>query len=181
MKKKIIDNWYAILIGLFLLSVAAVYAIFGESSHIAVHDNLDLFVAQFQMLKNTDSFFAHGVDVPFLGGVTRDNLPSELSLYTLLYFFLPSFAAYITGYLLKVILAVFSVWVLARDWYGEEFEKYKPLAAMFGLSYGVLNMFPAFGIPFASIPLALYLLRQIYRRPSAKWYVALFCYPFLSY
>ena len=82
---------------------------------------------------------------------------------------------------LWVVVAVFSVWVLARDWYGEEFEKYKPLAAMFGLSYGVLNMFPAFGIPFASIPLALYLLRQIYRRPSAKWYVALFCYPFLSY
>lgn len=181
MRKKIIDNWYAILIGLFLLSVAVVYAIFGESSHIAVHDNLDLFVAQFQMLKNTDSFFAHGVDAPFLGGVTRDNLPSELSLYTLLYFFLPSFAAYITGYLLKVILSVFSVWVLARDWYGAEFEKYKPLAAMFGLAYGVLNMFPAFGIPFASIPLALYLLRQIYRRPSAKWYIALFCYPFLSY
>ncbi len=181
MKRKIIDNWYVVLIGLFLLSVAGVYAFFGESSHIAVHDNLDLFVAQFQMLKNTDSFFAHGIDVPFLGGVSRDNLPSELSLYTLLYFFFPSFAAYIIGYLLKVILSVFSVWLLAKDWYGAEFEKYKPLAALFGLSYGVLNMFPAFGIPFASIPLALYLLRQIYRRPSAKWYIALFCYPFLSY
>ena len=111
MKKKIFDSWYVILIGLFLLSVAMVYVFFGESSYIAVHDNLDLFVAQFQMLKNTDSFFAHGVDVPFLGGVTRDNLPSELSLYTLLYFMFPSFAAYIIGYLLKVILAVFSVWL----------------------------------------------------------------------
>ncbi|MDE7014688.1 MAG: hypothetical protein K2P19_08440, partial [Kineothrix sp.] len=181
MKKKIFDSWYVILIGLFLLSVAMVYVFFGESSYIAVHDNLDLFVAQFQMLKNTDSFFAHGVDVPFLGGVTRDNLPSELSLYTLLYFMFPSFAAYIIGYLLKVILAVFSVWLFVKDWYGAEFEKYKPLAAMFGLSYGVLNMFPAFGIPFASIPLALYLLRQIYRKPSAKWYLALFCYSFLSY
>lgn len=181
MKKKIFDSWYVILIVLFLLSVAMVYVFFGESSYIAVHDNLDLFVAQFQMLKNTDSFFAHGVDVPFLGGVTRDNLPSELSLYTLLYFMFPSFAAYIIGYLLKVILAVFSVWLFVKDWYGTEFENYKPLAAMFGLSYGVLNMFPAFGIPFASIPLALYLLRQIYRKPSAIWYLALFCYPFLSY
>ena len=48
--------------------MAGVYAFFGKSSYIAVHDNLDLFVAQFQMLKNTGSFFAHGVDVPFLGG-----------------------------------------------------------------------------------------------------------------
>ena len=113
--KKILEKWYIILIGLFLLSVAGVYAFFGKSSYIAVHDNLDLFVAQFQMLKNTGSFFAHGVDVPFLGGVTRDNLPSELSLYTLLYFLFPSFTAYIIGYLLKVAIAVASVWLLARE------------------------------------------------------------------
>ena len=179
--KKILEKWYIILIGLFLLSVAGVYAFFGKSSYIAVHDNLDLFVAQFQMLKNTGSFFAHGVDVPFLGGVTRDNLPSELSLYTLLYFLFPSFTAYIIGYLLKVAIAVASVWLLARDWYGEEFGRYKPLAAMLGLVYGVLNMFPAFGIPFSSIPFVLYLLRRIYKRPSVKLYAVLFMYPFFSY
>ena len=121
------------------------------------------------------------MDVPFLGGVTRDNLPSELSLYTLLYFLCPSFAAYIIGYLCKVLTAVVSVWLLAKDWYGETFERYKPLAAMFGLVYGILNMFPAFGIPFSSIPLVLYLLCRIYRKPSVKLYAALFVYPFLSY
>ena len=50
-----------------------------------------------------------------------------------------------------------------------------------GLAYGVLNVFPAFGIPFASIPLAVYLLRKIYKAPSVKWYIALFFYPLLSY
>lgn len=181
MKKKIVGKWYVIFIGAFFVSVSAVYAVFGESSYVAVHDNLDLFMAQFGMLKNTGSFFSHGVDVPFLGGVTRDNLPSELSLYTLLYFFFPSFAAYIIGYLLKVAISLASVWMLAREWYGEDFAKYKPMAAMFGFCYGILNLFPAFGIPFASIPLALYLLLRIYRKPSAKLYVLLFCYPFLSY
>ena len=181
MKKAILQYWYVILIALFLLGTAGVYLIFGESSYIAVHDNLDLFVAQFQMLKNTDSFFAHGVDVPFLGGITRDNLPSELSLYTLLYTLLPSFAAYVAGYLLKVVIAIGSVWLLAKEWYGEEFEEYKPIVALMGLAYGVLNMFPAFGIPFASIPLVMYLVCRIYRKPSAKLYIGLFCYPFLSY
>ena len=180
MKKRIIGNWYVIFIGAFLLSVSAVYIVFGESSYIAVHDNLDLFMAQFGMLKNTDSFFSHGVDVPFLGGVTRDNLPSELSLYTLLYFLLPPFAAYITGYLLKVAISLASVWMLAKEWYGEDFVKYRPMAAMMGFCYGILNLFPAFGIPFASIPLALYLLLRIYRKPSVKLYVLLFCYPFFS-
>lgn len=180
-KKKVTDYWYVFLIALFFISTAGVYIVFGESSYIAIHDNLDLFVAQFQMMKNTDSFFAHGVEIPFLGGVTRDNLPSELSLYTVLYMIFPSFAAYVVGYLLKVAIAVESVWLLAKDWYGESFGKYKPIVALMGFAYGILNMFPAFGIPFASIPLAIYLLRRIYKMPSWKWYIALFCYPFLSY
>lgn len=178
---KIVNHWYAILIALFFIGAGAVYLIFGESSYIAVHDNLDLFVAQFQMLKNTDCFFAHGVDVPFLGGITRDNLPSELSLYTLLYVLLPSFWAYVAGYLLKIGIAIGSVWLLAKDWYGEAFKEYKPIVALMGFAYGALNMFPAFGIPFASIPLVIYLLRRIYRQPSFMLYAALFCYPFLSY
>lgn len=180
-KRKWFEYWYTILIALFFIGAAGVYIVFGESSYIAVHDNLDLFVAQFRMLKNTGSFFAHGVDVPFLGGVTRDNLPSELSLYTVLYMILPSFAAYVTGYLLKIAVAMGSVWLLAKDWYGENFAEYKPLVVLMGFAYGVLNLFPAFGIPFASIPLAVYLLRRIYKEPSLKRYLALFCYPFLSY
>lgn len=181
MWKKLVNNWYFILIGLFFVCTAAVYVCFGESSYIAVHDNLDLFVAQFQMMKNTDSFFAHGVTVPFLGGVTRDNLPSELSLYTLLYAVMPSFAAYIAGYLIKVAAAIISVWLLAKDWYGDRFEEYKPIIALMGFAYGILNMFPAFGIPFATIPLVIYLLRKIYRKQGIWLYIALFCYPFLSY
>lgn len=181
MKKKIIEKWYVIFIAVFLIAVSAVYMIFGESSYIAVHDNLDLFIAQFGMLKNTGSFFSHGVDVPFLGGVTRDNLPSELSLYTLLYVLFPPFAAYIMGYLLKIAISLASIRVLAREWYGEDFGKYQPMAAMMGFCYGILNLFPAFSIPFASIPLALYLLLRIYRKPSLKLYILLFCYPFLSY
>lgn len=71
--------------------------------------------------------------------------------------------------------------MLAKEWYGEDFVKYRPMAAMMGFCYGILNLFPAFGIPFASIPLALYLLLRIYRKPSVKLYVLLFCYPFFSY
>lgn len=181
MKKRIQTYWYWGLIGIFLVSVAVVYICFGEGSYIEVHDNLDLFVAQMQMMKNTNSFFGEAVEIPFLGGISRDNLPSELSLYTLLYVLLPSFAAYVAGYLLKVVISVGSIWLLAGDWYGESFSEYKPLAVLFGFTYGILNLFPAFGIPFASLPLVIYLLRRIYRRPSIGLYLALFCYPFVSY
>ncbi len=179
--KKLIKNWYLIVAAGIFLFAALVLLGAGESSIISVHDNLDLFIAQFQMLKNTDSFFAHGVDVPFLGGISRDNLPSEFSLYTMLFFLMPSYYAYVTGYLFKIVIGLGSALLLAKDFCGEGYQKYRPLAWMTGLAYGILNVFPAFGIPFASIPLIVYLVRRLYRKPSFKWYAAVFFYPLLSY
>lgn len=179
--KKITDKWYLIAAGGMILFAALVFCIFGESSIISVHDNLDLFMAQFQMLKNTDSFFSHGIEVPFLGGISRDNLPSEFSLYTVLFMILPSYFAYVAGYLIKILIAIASAILLAKDFCQSRYEAYRPLVYMTGLAYGMLNVFPAFGIPFASIPLVVYLVRKIYRTPSWIWYVALFFYPLLSY
>ncbi|MCM1127528.1 MAG: DUF6044 family protein [Lachnospiraceae bacterium] len=179
--KKLASKWYMVVVFGFLIFAGLIFALCGENSIIAVHDNLDLFIPQFQMMKDTGSFWAHDVNVPFLGGISRDVLPSEFSLYTLLYMILPAYPAYITGYLLKVLIAVFSCILLAKDFCGDSYEKYQPLVWLLGLAYGALNVFPAFGIPFASIPLAVYLLRRIYREPSWKWYIALFFYPLLSY
>ena len=179
--KKLISKWYLFIAAGFILFAGLVFALSGEDSIIAVHDNLDLFIPQFQMMKDTKTFFRHGVDVPFLGGISRDSLPAEFSLYTMLYMVLPAYPAYIAGYLLKIVIAIGSCMLLAKDLYGEKYEYYKPLVWTLGLAYGVLNVFPAFGIPFASIPLVIYLIRKIYAQPSAKWYAALFFYPFLSY
>ena len=179
--KKLISRWYVVITAGFLLFAGLVFFICGEKSVIAVHDNLDLFIPQFQMMKDTGTFFSHGKDVPFLGGISRDVLPSEFSLYTVLYMLLPAYPAYVIGYLLKIVIAVFSCILLAGDVCGENYEEYKPLVWVLGLAYGALNVFPAFGIPFASIPLALWLLLRIYREPKIKWYVFLFFYPMLSY
>ncbi|MDE7445545.1 MAG: hypothetical protein K2N15_07595 [Lachnospiraceae bacterium] len=179
--KKLISKWYLFIAAGFILFAGLVFALSGEDSIIAVHDNLDLFIPQFQMMKDTKTFFRHGVDVPFLGGISRDSLPAEFSLYTMLYMILPAYPAYIAGYLLKIVIAMGSCILLAKDLYGGKYEDYRPLVWTLGLAYGVLNVFPAFGIPFASIPLVIYLVRKIYAQPSAKWYAALFFYPLLSY
>ncbi len=179
--KKLISRWYLVITAGFLLFAGLVFFICGEKSVIAVHDNLDLFIPQFQMMKDTGTFFSHGKDVPFLGGISRDVLPSEFSLYTVLFMILPAYPAYVIGYLLKIVIAVFSCVLLAKDVCGENYGEYKPLAWVLGLAYGALNVFPAFGIPFASIPLALWLCRRVYREPQIKWYIFLFFYPLLSY
>lgn len=179
--KKLISHWYLVIVFGFLLFAGFVFAVCGENSIIAVHDNLDLFIPQFQMMKDTSTFWAHGADVPFLGGISRDTLPAEFSLYTMLFMILPAYPAYIVGYLLKIVIALISSILLAKEIYGEKYESYKPLVYLLGLAYGILNVFPAFGISFASIPLVICLIHKIYKAPSLKWYIALFFYPMLSY
>lgn len=179
--KKIAEKWYLIVAAGFFLFAALVFLICGESSIIAVHDNLDLFLAQFQMMKNTGTFWQHHVTVPFLSGISRDVLPSEFSLTTMLYMILPSYYAYVAAYLLKIVIGVFSMLLLAKDFAGEKYEMAKPVIWLIALAYGILNVFPTFGIPFASIPLAVLLLRKIYRREGKWLYAALFFYPVLSY
>ena len=173
--------WFFFPIIGFLFLVAGVFFGYGERSYIAVHDNMDLFLAQFQMLKNTDSFFKHGVDVPFLGGISRDNLPSELSLYSVLYMIFPTYTAYVFGILGKICLGMFSFGLLAAELFPDKYILYRPIIYMTGFAYGIIWFFPAFGFAFASIPLCIYLLIKVYRHGKIQWYLALFAYPLVSY
>ncbi len=173
--------WFLFPIVGFVFLTAGVFFGYGERSYIAVHDNMDLFLAQFQMLKNTNSFLKHGVDVPFLGGLSRDNLPSELSLYTLLYMLFPTYTAYVLGILGKILLGIFSFRLLIGELFPDKCVLYRPVIYMTGFVYGIVWFFPAFGFAFASIPLCVYLLIKIYRRAGMWWYLGLFVYPLVSY
>ena len=199
------------LIGLFLAGAAFLYILCGENAHIAVHDNLDLFVAQYQMLREQGSFFSQGTASLFLGGISRDVLPSERSLTGLAYWLLPPFAAYVTLYFVKIGLSIAGFWLLTRKILEKTVQEMpfsdsaQAIALLGGFAYGILNVFPAYGVCFASIPLYVWLMIRLYRvgrRPGAgavlhdghwkEWlssrvrrefpYLAgLFVYPFVSY
>lgn len=176
--------WFLFPVIGFPLFTAAVFFGYGERSYIGVHDNMDLFLAQFQMLKNTASFWKHGVEAPFLGGVSRDNLPSELSLYSVLYMLFPTYTAYILGVLGKILMGMLSFRLLAAELLSERYLRVRPIVWMTGLCYGALWVFPAFGFAFASIPLCVFLLIKLYRKREPQWgwwYAALFAYPLVSY
>lgn len=177
-----LDRWWFVLltagcIGTFALT----FLFFGEESYLTVQDNLDLFVAHFQVMSHSDTWFAQGAQVPMLGGISRDCLSGEWNLYNILFAFLPVFPAYMTGYFLKIGIGMGSFVLLAKDIYKEDFAKYRGIAWAAGLCYGILPLFPAYGIAFASVPLAVLILRKIYFGEGKLWYAALFGYPFLSY
>lgn len=175
--------WFLFPVIGFPLFTAVIFFAYGERSYIGVHDNMDLFLAQFQMLKNTGFFWKHGVDVPFLGGVSRDNLPSEFSLYSLLYMLFPTYTAYILGTLGKMLIGMFSFRLLVKEILADRYLRIRPIVFVTGLCYGALWVFPAFGFAFASIPLCVFILIKIYRGQKAVgwWYLALFAYPLVSY
>ncbi len=205
------EHWAAVTAALFVLAAGLVYLAAGDGAQIAVADNLDLFQAQYRMLKNTGTFRASGAAAPFLHGISRDVLPSECSLEAVLYLLLPSLAAYVVMYLVKVVLGTVSFVLLARElerrgWItpgqtapvqtapgqtmtgqtaSHRASRTGNLAVLIGLCYGCLNLFPSFGIAFSSIPLAVYctlrLLRAESRKSTCGWLLALFLYPWLSY
>ncbi len=210
--RRIRQHWAASFAALFIVSAGLIYLAAGDRAQIAVADNLDLFQAQYQMLKNTGTFWSQNASAPFLHGISRDVLPGECSLEAVLYQLLPSLPAYVVMYLVKVALGTVSFALLAGELqrrgalescggrgtedsggipaaadeaFGTEGKTHPNLAVLAGLTYGCLNLFPSFGISFASIPLAGYLILRLVRaenrKSAAAVLAALFFYPWVSY
>ena len=177
--------WYYYLTGTLLLIQAAVFLVFRGESYPQIHDNLDLFMGHYEMLKRAGIWFTHGVNAPIMHGISRDLFGSEFNLYNLFYILLPGIWAYLAGYAAKIAIGIFSFNLLAKDVYGEKYEKYKPLIIITATAFGLIPVFPTYGIAFTSVPLIVFLLRRLYLADTLKkripYYVAVFCYPVLSY
>ena len=202
---KLIDSikkyWYWYLVGILFLMQSGVFLIFNDECYLQIHDNLDLFMAHYEMLKVNGLWFAHDVNAPMLHGVTRDLFGSEFNLYNMLYIIFPGVWAYIIGYALKIAIGMFSFVLLAKDIIinnkevsddakaMEKYNFYKPLIIVIGAAFGLIPVFPTYGIAFTSVPLIVYFLRRLYVLDAQKaklnkklpFYAAVFLYPLLSY
>lgn len=185
MNHKIKNYWYMYLTGTLLLIQAAVFLVFRGESYFQIHDNLDLFMGHYEMLKKAHLWFAHGADAPILHGVPRDLFGSEFNLYNFFYIILPTYWAYLAGYAAKIAIGMISFILLAKDIYKERYENYKPLVIVIAAAFGMIPVFPTYGIAFTSVPFIVLFLRKIYFAENVKerlpWYLAVFFYPLISY
>ena len=200
--KQFLDNiskyWYRYLIGIVLGAQALIFIIFKDESYLQIHDNLDLFMAHYQMLKLNHGWYAHNVTMPMLHGIDRDLLGSEFLLYNMLYIVFPNVWAYFIGYALKILIGIWSFNLLFKEILGGRYVKYRPLVLATGLAYGLIPVFPTYAIAFTSVPLIIYYLVRVYREPGVLeliagksgskailgrivLYLAVFCYPVFSY
>ena len=182
MKQKVFRNWYfLIVLGIVFLQLA-VFLIAGEShTFIGVHDNLDIHITDYKLLKDNNAFFSQGKTIPLLGGIDRNFLLSEFYAYSWLYMILPNFAAYITGYFLKIFIALFSGILLGKDLLGDKYKRYEWAVVLFSFIYGLLPLYPAFSFSFASLPLLVFIIRRLKNSGNKIYYLLAFLYPTLSY
>ncbi len=175
-------KWYWILTVLIIIGELGIFLIAGEQhTYIGIHDNLDIHITDYKLLKDNHAFFVQKADMPLLGGISRDFLLSEFYLYSLLYFILPTFSAYITGYFLKIVIALCGGYLLGKDILKEKFKEVEWIVVLGSLTYGLLPLYPAFSFSFASIPLLIYLIRRLEKNDGKRYYLYLFLYPVVSY
>lgn len=174
------DPLFFIVILVFVLQFF-VMTLWKDHSFVAIHDNLDLFIAHNKMMKDQAIFFSKEAVAPMLGGISRNLLGSEFYLFHLLFYFFPPYPAYVIGYFLKIFLGFGGSLLLAKEYYGKDYVKYGFILYPVAAAFSMIPVFPAYGICFTSIPLLLYLLLKIKKEGRPVYYLWLFCYPTVSY
>ena len=160
----------AICVCLLFLIQLGVFLIFGDRSYPQIHDNLDLFMPHYRMMKLQHAWFAHGVTLPVMHGLNRDLFGSEFLLYNVLYILFPDWTAYCLGYFLKIAIGFSGFLLLSRDIAGsrESYRKRLPVLLPTAAAYAMIPVFPTYGIAFTSVPLVIWLLRRIYYREGLR-------------
>jgi len=179
------NNKNALLIAIALLVMQlAGLLIYYENTHIEVHDNLDSVFVWLKMLKDYDLFFATGNEtVPFLGGISRHYLPSELQLANLMYYFFDPLDAYFIVYVTKILLALGSFWLLANyllDNYSIDSREYKTSIFITAIAFGLLPGYANLYYAQASLPLITYLFLRTINEQKVWLFFSLLIYPVLS-
>ncbi len=181
-QNQIYKNWYWYFSFGVLLVELVVFLLAGEkNTYIGIHDNLDIHIADYELLRANSAFFSQNTILPFLGGISRDYLLSEFYLYSLLYAIFPNYVAYIVGYFLKILIALIGGYLLGKDILKENFDKNKWVVVLTGFTYGLLPLYPAFSFSFSSIPFLIYTIRRLQNGEGKRYYLYLFLYPMISY
>ncbi len=177
--KRIKTNWGLILVGAFLFVTIIGVCIYGEDLFIAIHDHLDGTHAFYSMLKDKQIFWSIDAQMPMLGGIDRNLMPSEFKLYAWTFMVFPKFVAMVINWYLRIVISVLGFFLLSRILFPVD-KKKENLAIICGLLYGSFPSFVVEGISFASLPLLLGILILLYRKPKKRYYLFLLLYPVFS-
>ena len=168
------------IIGIFGIFSIIYLVIKKDNIYIQTHDFLDSNISWIKMLKDNHLFWIGNGSVPFLGGIDRNYLYSELKAYTWLYMLFPIFTAMIIGWYLKIIISIAGFIYLGKTLKDEYCGDREDMIIWCGFLYGVAPTYPPVAFAFASLPFLLGILIRCYHKFRWKYILVLLLYPMLS-
>ena len=181
--KHLLNNYSYIVIGFISVVLIISVIIVGKDLIIEPHDNLDYNTIYTAFAHDNNYFTSFDGEIPYLGGISRLLMPSNLNVMSLIYYYFSPFHAYIIVYLLKIFIGTTSFILLMREMLGEDkCADNKNIIILIAFTFGLLPGYPLAYLASSSLPLVLYLLIRIYKNPKKTInYVYLFLYPSLSH
>lgn len=168
------------IITIYIVMICMYAAIFRNQIYIPMHDCLDNNIAQYKLLHDTHSFFSQNATLPFLGGINRDYLPSELKVYSWAYILLDPFIALVLYYVLRVIISTVGAVFLGKRLLENKFDKYENIILLCALLYSMLPISPIWDIAFSIYPLLCASIHKIWKENWKRGYILTFFLPFFS-
>ncbi|MBQ0027379.1 MAG: hypothetical protein KBS96_02135 [Lachnospiraceae bacterium] len=179
--KKIIEKRHFIIIGVVFLFAIGVLLVGGQNKAVFSGDGvLDMFIPQYQSLKNEHAFFAQKHNIAAIGSTNRDFFYSEYKYTSLLFMIFPSYIAYVLLFLEKIIIGAYGVFLLAKKLIGEKIAGCESSIWLLGLAYGLFNVFPAYWMAVATLPWLILLIIRISEKRGYIWLPLMLAYPIFS-
>ncbi|WP_455660646.1 DUF6044 family protein, partial [Pradoshia sp.] len=134
-----VDRWtketkYIMLASVLLAIYLAPMFIYGENSHIRVHDNLDSNIAWYKVLKDNQQLFGPIDDTitQIINGLPRNAFGTEFSGIQWLHYFLPSMTAYAISQVIVRVFAFLGMYRLLKKHFlrAEEYSFIRVFAAL---------------------------------------------------
>jgi len=168
-----------IIIGLWV----APYFLFGEDSHMRVHDNLDSNLAWYEVLKKSGQLFAPldaPIDQIMNGELTRNAFYSEFYAMIFLFMLFPSVIAYGISQLITRTFAFLGMYLLLRDFVVKDRNAFLIHIGV-ALVFSLIPYWPSGMLSYMGMPLALWAFLHI-RKGESRWYhyLILTALPFFS-
>ncbi|MCK5825021.1 MAG: hypothetical protein KAG96_06395 [Ichthyobacteriaceae bacterium] len=148
-----------ILLGtLVVLLLHLPFFILGEDSFVLILDNLDADVSYMQVLKLSGKLliFNDSSLVPNISnGLSRSYFHSEYSFVRVLFYYLPTFWAYVVNSIIVRLVGLIGVCLLAKDYFGAD-KKSNYLSLLIAISFAILPLYTIFGLSVTGQPLILW-------------------------
>lgn len=172
-------------LGIFILFLYFLpYFIYGQNVHMTTYDNLDSNIVWFKILAESGKIFADSMEIipNMMSGLPRLSYGTEFNVTLWLYYFLPTFTAYVINDILVHTVAFSGMAILLSHYIiNKDLKYYNIIVFSVALLFALLPFWSNGGLSVAGQPLALYAFLNIRGHRDNKWdWAILILLPFYS-